>query len=90
MRRSAEINGIVLKIGPGLTQDERIHIGDRFLLSKKYAPDFIKFIQDWLDHDPEKELLEHVKGEFLHQISYDESAKRIIAAVREHDAQYGK
>lgn len=54
-----------------------------------HAPALIAFIQQWLDHDPEQELKSAIiKEAFTSKDSYDKTADRIIAAVREHDAKY--
>ena len=58
--------------------------------TKSEVPALIAFIQQWLDHDPERELVEKI-NELRDEPSLQRFSKTpdIIAAVREHDRKYG-
>ena len=61
---------------------------------KDEAPKLIAFIQQWLDHDPEQELMDRFaeirfgRPDSSEVPQYREQFKQLIAAVREHDRKY--
>lgn len=94
MEREERINGLSVKVN-----NNSLIIGnDRlYYINRHFAPALIAFIQQWLDHDPEQELLDAMAEAYnerydgaYQEAPHIEGMRAALAAVREHDAKYGR
>lgn len=86
MQKKTELQGV-----PFIINGEWLHVGYEGnarvkVFDRHHAKEIVAFIQQWLDHDPEQELRKRVEDMRHDMFRVD----AIIAAVRQHDAKYGR